>query len=754
MSSLEVTLDEFVTKIPLCQVNDSWENIVKALCSSPSSFIAFVDANSCPQGILESHKLLAHLAHKTVVSGIIAETISQSGSESMASLPTTELTNLISQITTLSVNSNIKELIFKLNNQECLISEQNYLILDAAGKVQGILDFPKLLKHLAKVDPSTEHQIDRQSASHHLEEIRLVEHQFPSLEQIPVSLMLQHDEGNIGELPQETQNNQEPLAEVTEVGMQPISDLNKLKRLQNELMINISHDLKSPLTAIISLSSLLREEKLGSLNSRQIRYLDLIYRGARQLMSIVTDLLDITSLATGKLRLKLESIDLEKLCHQAYQQVVTKLEAVHGYRHNKPLVSPELQFDLQSDSSEVIADRLRLNQILIRLLENAVSANPAEEAVGIRIERWDDWVAISVWDRGRGISETSQSSLLEEMFEPDIFLTSPEKTTGLGLILAQQLAQSHGGDISFTSQINHGSEFTLLLPANPLKMPNPEPGTVGLAEESTSVANHHNQSTLVLIVERSAMRISDLTENLHKLGYHTAIARNQQEALYKATHLQPSKIILNHELIHPKEQNILTQLKSNPQTANIPLLLTCRHQPNSEYLYFHAEYLLLSPNEQINPERLAEYFPPLTSKNSSQYYCQGQKLTMLRLCLTNEESSPTGSEIDFLFDDPSVNLCHHIIEADSIEQANMLARIWKIDTIIWDSSHLELPLDYLRSLSSFPYLAQIPIVTLDEKTTAAANQFDNLIVFPCLVPINDQNITELMQIIQSAANSG
>ena len=59
----------------------------------------------------------------------------------------------------------------------------------------------------------------------------------------------------------------------------------------------------------------------------------------------------------------------------------------------------------------------------------------------------------------------------------------------------------------------------------------------------------------------------------------------------------------------------------------------------------------------------------------------------------------------------------------------------------------------MRSLATFPNLAQIPIVTLEEKTTAAANQFDNLMVFPCLVPINEKNITELMQVIQSAATA-
>ena len=761
MSSLETTLDKFVTKIPFCHVNDSGENILKALCSSPRGFIAIIDANFCPLGILETQKLLVQIANKTIISVNSSATAPQSLSDIVASLATNKLTNLISRITALSSQIRIKDLIALLNSQEAPISEQNYFIIDAAGKVQGILDLPQLLKHIAQDYAVVNTQNDRLSAA-------------SDLLKLPSPLVLHDGESKIYEQstagnryfpPQQevalTQSLNNSLAQVPTVGIQPVWERDKLRRLQNELMVNMSHDLKSPLTAIISLSSLLREEKLGSLNPRQIRYLELIYGSGRQLMTIITELLDLTSLVTGKLRLKLETIELEEFCKQAFQQVATRLKTFHNHRQNKPLVLPEFQFHLESDSSAVMADRLRLNQILLRLLENAVRATPVEGTVGIRVERWDDeWVAITVWDQGRGISESFQPSLLEEMFEPDNLLISPKKTTSLGLILAQQLAQSQGGDISFTSQINHGSEFTLLLPANPLKMSNPE--NICLEEELPSAGNHHHQSTLVLIVERSAMRIRDLTENLHKLGYHTAIARNQQEALYKATRLQPSKIILNHELVNPTGQNIFTTLKSDPQTSHIPLLLISQHRSNSDYLYFPAEHIFLSPQEQINPEVLIAYFPTLTSQHLDwenlgtslgQYHCSGKKLTMLRLCLTSEDSSLTGSEIDFLFDDPSVNLCHHIIEADSIEQANMLARIWKIDTIIWDNSHLELPLDYLRSLSTCPKLAQIPIVTLDEQTTAAANQFNNLNVFPCLVPINEQNITELMQIIQSAATS-
>ena len=911
MSSLEITLNEFVTKIPLCQTNISWDKLVAALDSSSSGIIAIVDPNYHPLGILESHKLLAEIANNSRASRIIPEETLKSLPKPVGLTHNVKLKSLISQITVLSSQTKLQDFISLLNSQESLISEKNYFIVDSTKKVLGILNLPKLLKHIAK--DYTGHQLDRQSFPHHLEEIYLAESQtlFSLWEQIPLPLVLHDTEGNIcyqnpAWLQHLNQDQEVPWTDFKEqsnfitapelawqsamfsqipeprpsaifsqcycpikqdgvpslvIGSQPQSLINtssetfflrdnyqnaivdideqitnnnfltaqntiektnnkldwhyirfpiqltaktleeaphnqssqkywlvlatqldsshyiethktqvtdtnnngeqvresysssepdQLRRLQNEFLINIAHDLKSPLTAIIGLSSLLREEKLGSLNPRQIRYLDLIYRGGRQLMGTVTELLEITSLATGKLRLKLETIELEQFCHQAYQQVVTKLKAVQDPHSNKPLILPQCQLNLESGSSVVIADRLRLNQILTRLLENAVKSTPAEEEIGIKVERWTEWVAIIVWDRGRGLSETVQKSLLEEMFEPDNFLSSLERSNGLGLMLAQQLARSHGGDISFTSQINRGSEFTLLLPANPLHNISEQEGCTSTEAVLASDHNQHtHQSSLVLIVETSSLRIQDLTESLQELGYHAAIARNQNEALYKARNLKPSKIILNHELIELAGQDILAELKSAPQTSQIPVILLCENHLLPKYQYSLLEKILLLPLNKINPEMLSKYLPPLKSQSS----CPEKILTILRLCLNQGAKNLTGSEIDSLFDNYSFNICHHIIEADSLEQANILVKIWNIDLIIWDGSNLESPLELLRSLATFPHLAQIPMITLDEKTTAAANQFEDLTVFPCLVPINEQNITELMEVIQNAATA-
>ncbi len=200
MSSLEITLDEFVTKIPLCQVDASWENIVNALYSSSRDLIAIVDSDFYPLGILGSNQILAAIADNSSTLGIMQQTIPKSFSETVLPSQANQLITLLSPITTLSSQIEIPDLILLFNNQKSSISEQTYLIVDETGKVQGILDIPKLLKHITQSNTTAEPtKTDRQSFSDHLEEIRFVEHKtcFTLLEQIPLPLILHNASGNI-----------------------------------------------------------------------------------------------------------------------------------------------------------------------------------------------------------------------------------------------------------------------------------------------------------------------------------------------------------------------------------------------------------------------------------------------------------------------------------------------------------------------------------------------------------------------------
>ena len=496
----------------------------------------------------------------------------------------------------------------------------------------------------------------------------------------------------------------------------------KLKQLQNKFLLNIGHDLKSPLTAIIGLTKLLKEEKLGTLNQRQIEYAEIIYNSGKRLVDLTNDFIDFTHLTSQKLQFNFEPLDLEDTCQQVYQQIEEKL--ANKYKEARP----ELQLNIAPDTQKAIADKTYLHQILSILVENALHLTSCDRQLGITTAVWSQWLAITVWNEEDGLSSKQQQIFAKEFYQYSNVLTSQEKNQSLKLLLAQQLTQALGGDISFISQNDYGSEFTLLLPLNP--------------KDSDREKIQNNSNNLVLIVETVSKRIIDLNKKLKTLGYYSAIARSHTEALYKARHLKPQKILLNSSFLDD-EQNIIETLKLDPQTRDIPLLITT--DASSIDSFSNVVDVLSFP---ISRNTLARHFPLVVSHQKIVEH----NLTVLRLSLTEDTTqSPENLTLDFVFENPAFSLSHHIIEADSIEQAHLLAKIWTVDVVILDGSTLKSSETYLNSFAESKVLANIPIITLDAKTTSAANRISNLTVFPCLLPVKDRSIERLIQVIQIAA---
>ena len=504
----------------------------------------------------------------------------------------------------------------------------------------------------------------------------------------------------------------------------------KFQLLQNKFLLNIGHDIKSPLTAIIGLSKLLKEEKLGTLNQKQISYIEMIYNSGKRLVNLTNDFVDFTHSIGKKSQLDFKSLNIENTGQQIYQQVKQKLTTIAKFKDTNHF--PELKLNIAPDARVAIADKTYLNQILTILLENALHLTDSEGLLGITTKLCSQWLAITVWNEEGSLTQEQQQIFAEEFFQYSNILTSQEKNQGLKLILAQQLAQAHGGDISFVSQKDRGSAFTLLLPLNP----------DDLKQDNNRGSDTMENNSLVLIIETASERINDLSEKLKTLGYFSAIARSHPEALYKARLLQPGKILLNSSLLDD-ESNIVTTLKLDLYTRNIPLLITTDAASSIDSFGNVADEVLSFP---ISRNTLARYFTPVASRQSIEH-----NLTVLRLSLVEETTQPRENlALDFVIENPAFSLSHHIIEADSIEQAHLLASIWTIDAVIWDGSSLKSPEAYLHSFAESNLLASIPVITLDVKTTAAANKISNLTVFPCLLPANERSIQQLTQVIQIA----
>lgn len=506
------------------------------------------------------------------------------------------------------------------------------------------------------------------------------------------------------------------------------ADLVQLNRLKDEFLACISHELKSPLTAVVGLSSLLQEDKIGQLNPRQIHYAQLIYSSGRQLMTLVNDLLDLTRLETGQLKLSFSPVNIKEICERAYHSIIEKYK-------NKSEQLLDFSLEIEPGLQELLADELRLHQMLTHLFDNARKFTQTGGKFGLKVNRWEDWVAFTIWDTGIGIPEESQHLIFQKFQQLENPLTRQFEGTGLGLVLTQRLARSHGGDISFVSKAGQGSQFTLLLPPSP----------------DREQRSHHSQvsNPVILIVDGIPQSIEELMDKLTQLGYRVVIARTGTEAVEKARQLRPYAIFLNPLLPLLSGWDVLTLLKSDLQTRNIRVFVTQTQGNQLLGERHHADGFIKVPtNLETLEQCLKPLQPPVKAKKSS--------LTILSL-IPNVSRGDTetmalisGVEQTLIAQLSQSN--HRILEADDLEQGCLLASVWDIDVIVLDGQFLDDPQDYLRSLAQEPELLALPLVILDIKTAQAANTIEGLSVFPCLISDRNQQISQLSQVISIAAD--
>lgn len=534
------------------------------------------------------------------------------------------------------------------------------------------------------------------------------------------------------------------------------ADLVQLNRLKDEFLSCISHELKTPLTAVLGLSSLLKDQMLGELNERQSRYARLIYQSGRHLILIVNDILDLTRIETGQLDLILETVAIESVCQEAYDQARQATVSEDGTTSSRgsvdlPAAVVPFTLEIQPGLESIVADEMRLRQMLGNLLSNALKFTAPDREIGLRVEAWEGWIAFTVWDTGIGIPADKQHLIFQKFQQLENPMTRQFEGTGLGLVLTQRLARLHGGDVTFTSEEGRGSQFTLLLPPIPPQM------NVGFhSETAVRSPSITAENRLVLVVESNPNLIDQLSDQLTQLGYRVAIARSGTEALEKSRRLQPAIIFLNPLLPMLSGWDVLTLLKADEATRHIPLAVTASRLEREQALQSGANSFLSLPVQADSLQRCLERSINLHSEPTSD---RSSNLTILHL------NGSTYSHLDGVgaaqpgTQDLTQLLHPHrcrVLEIDDLEQADLLARVWKPHVILIDGSFPD-PFCLMKQLSQHPALASLPLVTLTPEITHAANLVPGLMIFPCLAssplaePDADPDVAALWQVIQVAA---
>lgn len=294
------------------------------------------------------------------------------------------------------------------------------------------------------------------------------------------------------------------------------NEAEEANRLRDEFIATVSHELRTPLTAILGWSEILGSRAELANNPELSDGLKAIERSTRLQAQLIDDLLDMSRIANGKLRLNVEVVDIKEVADQAIQSCNTAAE-----QRNVQIQANYIESDVL-----VRGDFSRLVQIVANLVSNAVKFSSKEGNVWVQIARDEDLCTITVRDEGVGIDRENLAIIFDRFRQANATITRRHGGLGLGLSIVKQLTELHGGTVAASSQgPGLGSTFTVTLPVAPFV--NASKKLVGRAPKTGGRVD----DTRILVVEDDDATRKLLTVVLKDAGAHVGVARSALEGL-------------------------------------------------------------------------------------------------------------------------------------------------------------------------------------------------------------------------------
>jgi len=232
-----------------------------------------------------------------------------------------------------------------------------------------------------------------------------------------------------------------------------ITELRKLERVRRDFVANVSHEFKTPLTAIQGFAETLLGGAIDDSQNR-LRFLEIILEHSRRLARLTDDLLKLSKMDADRLELEIRRLSVS-------QFVESCIETTQRPAAEKDL---RISVNLQQPLPDIAADRRRLAEVLQNLLDNAMQYTPAGGQIMVSASADGDEVAFTVSDTGIGIPQADQSRIFERFYRVDVARSREVGGTGLGLSIAKHLVEVHGGRLWVESEVGQGSQFHFTVP--------------------------------------------------------------------------------------------------------------------------------------------------------------------------------------------------------------------------------------------------------------------------------------------------
>ena len=395
---------------------------------------------------------------------------------------------------------------------------------------------------------------------------------------------------------------------------------------KSEFLANMSHELRTPLNAILGLSESLQEEVYGPLTPQQHQTIRTIEKSGEHLLCLITDILDLAKIESGKLKIELAPTDLHQLCGSS----LTFVQQIAREKN----IALKFHVNLPRHITLIEVDELRSRQILINLLSNAVKFTPNGGKVGLSVglDESQSHIIFQVHDTGIGIAESDLPKLFQSFSQIDSSLSRQYEGSGLGLALVKRLVEAHNGRVEVASTPGEGSCFTVRLPYNPKRSPvetvmqswitpsssSPDtadrgdipeahlqamPPGAGVASSPLDLpqasqsnpttpapqAHHQNllapassgsqgsapslpETPLILLVEDNEANIQTFSNYLEAKGFALAVARNGQQALDQLANMTPDCILMDMQMPGMNGFQTIEAIRQIPRMVKVPIV--------------------------------------------------------------------------------------------------------------------------------------------------------------------------------------
>ena len=510
-----------------------------------------------------------------------------------------------------------------------------------------------------------------------------------------------------------------------------IKELAKANELKSKFIANMSHELRTPLNAIIGYSDLLLDS--SDITDKHKKYINNILVSGKHLLQLINNILDIAKIEAGKFNLDYSIFSIKEV----FEEVNTVLKSLLD---QKMLSLSVIYNNIENynENYKLYGDRIKFKQVIYNLLSNAIkfsfkntdikiNCNNAQKIEQNIISNQEskkntlEYLQIDIVNKGIGVPENKLKAIFDEFVQIDSSYSRKFEGTGLGLALTKRIIELHGGYINVQSVENEETTFTLIIP-NAINTSNlAEDIDINQRDDQTQTININNEliigktqyktfrddfgkkrnKPVVLVVEDDLPTSELFTVNLVKSGYSVIHAYNGIEAIEKAKEYKPFAILL--DVMIPKKDGweVLSDLKSDKITRNIPIVITSMiDNKDLGYALGATDYLVKPIDKETLIKTLSEF--TLTTK---------RKKRQVNILLIDDEEI-THKMISKILEPEGFNLLH----AYTGDEGLKIAIEYKPDLILLD---LIMPdvngFEVAENIKKHPVSSQIPIFIITSK---------------------------------------